>query len=765
MPNSSPSSGAEPPGATLIAASLGVVAGAIAGNLAPAPALAAAPLLALALAALAFGLRRHPRGAAWWAAAGLLAGLAACALAVRSPADAARESLPVRFVGRVRDGWTDSGRGWRTRVRLREVEALGRPLRSPGDVSVTVWGSADPASLPQAGSQVEGTGELRWAGRAALERPTLGVKTPLLLRQLGAPQGIDGVRERGVQVLQRAAGSDPTRSRAAGLAAALCLGRTERLESGELSLLRRSGLAHILAVSGLNVGMVAAMAWALLVVAGVPPYWRRWVLVVVVIAFALLAGGNPPVRRAAAGAAAYLAARQIGRPLAALPTVWGVVAGLLLVEPSACLQASFQLSALITLALVRWSGPLAGRLGFLPRALAAALAVVVSAQAAALPLVGALFGTVPVLGLLANLLASPLSFVLLATGLLALLVAPVWAAAAGVVLELLAVQQRLLDALAGFGGALVWPFPPVPAALVAVALAVGLVALIPWRKAAWPALAVVVASLLWPHLPVRRPAPFEASMLAVGDGMAVLVRTPTSALLVDAGRWPGEALRELARARVRRLDALIVTHPDEDHTGGAAAVLQTLEVGALVFGSASAERAELLPLRELARRRGVAELAVAAGSELSAGDLRVRVLWPPPGWSGADNDASLVAAVGVGPVRLLVCGDLEAAGERALLELGVDLRADVLQLGHHGSRTSSTGAFLAAVAPSVALAASGTRPRYDYPHPEVRRRAKAARALVLAQTGGVATVRWSQGGEWLTIAMREPVAVRRERRR
>jgi competence protein ComEC len=274
----------------------------------------------------------------------------------------------------------------------------------------------------------------------------------------------------------------------------------------------------------------------------------------------------------------------------------------------------------------------------------------------------------------------------------------------------------------------------------------------------------VAASLAWPHLPARRAAPFETQMLAVGDGMAVLIRTPTSALLVDAGHWPGEALRELSRARVRRLDALVVTHPDEDHTGGAAAVLANLEVGALVFGSASGERAELAPLRRLAHGRGVAEVAVDAGSELAAGDLAVRVLWPPAGWTGADNDASVVAAVTAGGVRVLVCGDLEATGERALLELGVDLRSDVLQLGHHGSRTSSTRAFLTAVAPRVALAASGTRPRYAYPHPEVRRRARVAGALVLAQTGGVGTVRWSGAAPWLTIATREPVAVRRERR-
>jgi len=759
MRKSSPPSVAEAPGVALVAASLGVISGAAAGSFAVVPPAAGPWLLLLALAAVVCGARRHPRDTAWWAAAGLLGGLAACAFAVRRPAVVpADEPLPARFVARVRDGWTDTGRGWRNRFSLRSVDAAGVALRSPGDVTATVWGGADPAALPVPGSLVEGSGELRWPGRTVLERPSLGVKTAMLLRQQGPPRGIDGLRERAARLLRRAAGDDERRLRAAGLAAALCLGRTEGLAREEVSLLRRSGLAHILAVSGLNVGMVAAMAWALLVVAGVPPYWRRWALVVVVIAFALVAGANPPVRRAAAGAAAYLVARQFGRPLAALPTVWGVVAALLLVEPSAAMQPSFQLSALITLALVRWSGPLARRLGVLPRWLAGALAVVVSAQAAALPLVGTLFGTVPVLGLLANLLASPLSFALLATGLLALLLAPL--GLGGVVLEGLAVQQRLLDALGVLGGGVVWPFPPVPAWLVLGALVVGLAALTPWRRAALPALVVVAAALAWPHLPGRRTSAYEARMLGVGDGMAVLVRTPRSALLVDGGRWPGEALRELSRQRVRRLDALIVTHPDEDHTGGVAAVLETVAVDALVYPARAAARAELAPLRLLAQRRGVAEVAVTAGSEFTAGEVAVRVLWPPGDWAGGDNDGSLVAALAAGPVRLLVCGDVEGPGERAVVASAADLRADLLQLGHHGSRTSSGRAFLAAVAPRVALAASGTRPRYEYPHPEVRRRGRAAGALVLAQTAGFTAVRWSGAGETVTIDTREPVTVR-----
>jgi len=111
--------------------------------------------------------------------------------------------------------------------------------------------------------------------------------------------------------------------------------------------------------------------------------------------------------------------------------------------------------------------------------------------------------------------------------------------------------------------------------------------------------------------------------------MAVLVRTPGSALLVDGGRWPARRCASLSRQRVRRLDALIVTHPDEDHTGGVAAVLETVAVDALVYPARAAARAELAPLRLLAQRRGVAEVAVTAGSEFTAGEVAVRVLWPP----------------------------------------------------------------------------------------------------------------------------------------
>ena len=566
-----------------------------------------------------------------------------------------------------------------------------------------------------------------------------------------------------MRAVQRAADVNVERIRAAGLAGALALGRTEALPAGEVADLRRSGLAHILAVSGMNVGMVAAMAWGALLLAGIRPTARRWILVPVVLAFCVLAGADAPVRRATVALVAYLLARQLGRPLPTLPTAWAVVAGLTLAEPGALLQAGFLLSATITLALLRWVEPVARAMHLLPVRLAKELAVVGVAQVASMPLVGAFFGSVPPLGMLVNLLASPLAFALMALALAAVTAAPLWPAAGGVILSALALLQHGLDGLAGLGGNVTWPFAPLPGAVAVVVILVAVVALLPGRTAVAGALAALLFSAGWLAAPGWRVATAEARLLSVGQGMALLFRTPQAALLIDAGRAPGEAARELARLRVRRLDALVLTHPDEDHTGGAGQILDRVGVGELAFPNACADRPETVALRRRALLRGVPVRLLGPGDSVRAGDIFAEVLWPPAHLAGGDNGASLVARITVRGVRVLVSGDLEADGERALLGGGVDLRAEVLQLGHHGSRTSSTWEFLRAVDPVVALAPTGTRPVFAYPHPEVAARVRRLPALVVVQTEGIERLSWVDGGS-VVVDTAEPVLVRCRRR-
>ncbi|MGE5236668.1 MAG: DNA internalization-related competence protein ComEC/Rec2 [Acidobacteriota bacterium] len=760
MPRSSPSCAGDRPGEGLVALATGVVVGVVLGNLWVPTALWGGGALALVLAATGVALRRHPRGLAWWAAAGFLGGLAACSFAPRRPAGPAGRAVAVRFRGVVRDGWVEGQQGLRGRLALEEVTNGDRAIRCPREVTAWVGGTAQRGMLPAGGTLIEGAGELSYPSRWQLAPPVLRIKSPLLLTTGEGGSRVDHLRERGVRALLDAAGVDPARLRAAGLAAALCLGRTDWLSQGEVADLQRSGLAHLLAVSGMNVGLAAAMAWVAMVVAGVPPRTRRWLLIPVIVGFALLAGGQAPVRRAAVGAVAYLVARQFGRPLLPVQTVWGVVAGLLLIEPAAIMQASFQLSAGITLALVRWTGPVSAWLRALPRRVAQEIAVVVVAQLAAAPLVGVLFGAVPPLGLVANAAAAPLAGLLMAPAAAALLLVPLSAGVAGVCLAGLAGVQWALDALATAAGGVSWSFAPLGPLGVGVLVVLALLGLGVSRLAAPAALTAIALVATWLALPaLTRPRLHEIDMLRVREGMAMLVRSGRAAILVDAGRVPGEAARELARLRVGRLDAVVVTHPDEDHVGGVATVLERVPTRVLLFAADEADHPAVVPLRRLARRRGADERVVRRGDRLGFGPVTGEVLWPPPGWSGGENDASLVVTFRVGGHRVMVTGDLEAGGERALVAAGGVPRADVLQVPHHGSRSSSTASFLAAVRPAVALVPTGIRPRSSYPHLEVAGRIHGVPAALLAQSSGFERIWWT-GDDWLRVDAGDAVGVR-----
>lgn len=238
----------------------------------------------------------------------------------------------------------------------------------------------------------------------------------------------------------------------------------------------------------------------------------------------------------------------------------------------------------------------------------------------------------------------------------------------------------------------------------------------------------------------------------------MLLRTGRASVLVDAGRHPQEAARSLAALRLRTLEALVLTHADEDHAGGAEAVLRRVVVRNLVLPRAAENEASLAPLRRMARRRGVRESWVTAGQRMSLGDIRADVIWPPPGTALRGNDASLVLRAHMAGATVLVTGDIERLAESLIVATGSALRAQILQVPHHGSRTSSSRAFLAAVSPRVALVPTGVRPRWSYPSPEVAARVRAAPAVLLSQRHGHHHVWWeSSGAAW--VGGSQPVQV------
>jgi competence protein ComEC len=759
------SSGPQPEraGTALVALALGTVVAALAGNVSPPHRVFAVPLVLVFLLAGWRALSGGGRRLGWWAACGALLGLLACALAPRWPGLARESSVPVRFTFAVRDGWTPGVRGWGTRVRVLAMECGQSPCPHRREMELVVTAPVGRAQLPRPGSRWEGSGDLVRGRRPALAAGFLRVKTMLLLTPQPGRPNVDVVRDHLVRSLQNAAGADPARLRAAGFASALVLQRREELQAGEVANMRKSGLVHILAVSGLHVGLVGVLVWGVLTLFGVLPAIRRWGVVAALIGFAVLAGGNAPVVRAAAAGVAYLAARQLGRTLEPLPVVWAIVAGLVLVDPSVLLAPGFELSAFVALALVRWVTPVAGLLRVLPLRVGQALAVALVAQAASAPLVGAYFAALPTLGVLANLAAAPLELVVVGASLLAVGVAPLSSAIGGAVLPVVQGGKLLLDSISSVGGVGSWPFPPFPPLVAGALVALGLVGLTRSRWSAHAAVLAVAGTAAWMVVPaLPGGVAHRLRVLGVHDGMAVLLQSARSSVLVDCGRSATDAWRELARARVRHLDALVVTHPDADHVGGAAMILERMRVARLCFSTAAAGRSEIVALRRLARRRGVAEVPLCQGQGVRLGAITGEVLWPPPSVEGSDNDASLVVRLDAGGVAVLISGDLEAAGERNLVATGQRLAAQVLQLPHHGSGTSSTPGFLRAVRPVVAFAASGSHPRFAYPNRDVARRVVGVPAVLMSQTGGQTTAAWGDSGR-LLVGGRTPVRVSRAR--
>lgn len=508
----------------------------------------------------------------------------------------------------------------------------------------------------------------------------------------------------------------------AGALAALVLGDDSGLSPSDWRLLQDTGTVHLLVISGQHVALFSALLYGLVAGLARLGWWPRfmpWLPWACGLAFmgalgyGLLAGFEVPVRRACVMVAVVLLWRLRFRHLGIwtpLLLAWILV---LLVEPLAVLQPGFWLSfaAVALLALV-----FGGRLGAWPwwqvwwRAQwTLALGLLSLFLALGLP--------VSLSGPLANLLAVPwVSFLVVPLALLGTALLPLpWIGEA-----LLWLAGGLLE---GLFQLLAWLAVQAPAWLPAglplwAQLLVGLGALLVLLPAGVPFRALGLIMLLpLVFAPQRLPGEGRAEVLQldVGQGLAVLVRTSRHALLYDAGPRYGDfdlgervVVPVLRNLGVARLDLLLLSHADSDHAGGALAIQQRLPVVRVQSGEAP----QLPPV-------------------LAAGPCVDGASWKWDGvtfttwhWDQAaeGNASSCVLQVDASGERLLLTGDIDSAAEQALLTAGRDLRAEWLQIPHHGSRSSSSAAFLDAVAPRDALLSRGQHNAFGHPHPHVLER-------------------------------------------
>ncbi len=549
--------------------------------------------------------------------------------------------------------------------------------------------------------------------------------------------------------LLSAADTDAARIRSAELAAALALGRRDLVPEAQRDRWRRSGFAHVLAVSGLHVGLVGGTVWLLAALLGAGPRTARLVALVVIPTYAVLAGGSPSALRAALMGVIYLGARFLGRAVLPMAAVLLAAIVLLIKDPATIAEPGFQLTVVITAALIRWVPPVAAALRG-PTWLSGAVAVPLVAQTAAAPLVAWHFRSLIPGALVANLLALPLLAPTVLSSVLATVVAPLWPGGAALVLSALHPLISLLDILGGPARAVEMIAPRHPTAAVVLLVALGWWALQNGRHASRAA-AIWVGVLLLVNLRLVIPPPLagpRVTVLPVSDGAAVVVATGRDAVLADAGRYLRQAAVLAVDTDHRRFTAVMLSHTDEDHIGGAVHVLRTLQVEQLILPSWMVSAVETVPLLRAARSAGTRVVPVARGSAVSAGELRVEVVWPPALHPPREeNERSLVARIELGQGTAVVTADIGRATERRLVSSS-RLQCDVLVIPHHGSRNGSSSSLLDAAAPTIALVPAAPGNTHGHPHSEVLERL-AARGIVVRKPmrDEPAGARWN-GRRW-----------------
>ena len=536
----------------------------------------------------------------------------------------------------------------------------------------------------------------------------------------------------------------------APLVRALLIADMRQLSPAVRERFASAGLAHMLSVSGLHVGLIAVAVALVAQVAGLARR-RADLLVIGLTTFYVAVIGAPlPAVRAAAMLAAVSVSAALQRPTSA----WAVLAVSALVpllDPWSATDLGFQLSMVGMVALVA-SGVLAKRVSWLrvpgwKGSLARGLVTSTVATLLTAPLVAATFGRISLVAPVTNLAASPLMAVLQPMLFLVTLLLPFGAAAqfvADACQPLIAAIDRVALAGAELPGATITVVADQTGMLLAYAAGVALVLACVARVFMRPLMicAGCVALLVWRPLLPSPSARTELHMIDVGQGDALGLRTSAGRwVLFDAGRdWrSGDAGRRdvvpyIAR-RGGELAGFILSHPHSDHVGGAASVIQALRprwyIDPGFAGGTSSYRASLIAAREArtAWRR------VNPGDSLQVDEVVITFLAPDSVWADSlrdPNDASTVARVRVGSVTFLLSGDAERDEEAWLLRhQGALLDVDVLKVAHHGSGTSSTKEFLQAVTPRLALVSVGAGNIYRHPSDDVVRSLAAHGAVVM----------------------------------
>ena len=686
-----------------------------------------------------------------------------------------RHDTPFEIEGRLLADAAMTGAGANLRLRLHHVRLDSCPMPVDGGLSITVAGGLIDAAVDH------------WrAGRivrmpAALRRPAqyrnYGVPDQELLLARRGVALVGGVKSAAlVQVVERGAWYDEwaasvragvrralTRHvsihdpQSGAIAVAILIGDRGALDADIERRLQEAGTYHVIAISGGNIAILAAIVLALLWAGGIRGGWAAGGAVAVLLAYAHIAGGGASVMRATVMAAIYLSLRMIDQRTAPKHAMAITVAIILLVSPLAIADVGLWLTFGATAAIVAGAASVPIPSSVWLRAPAALLLASACAEIVLMPVSAFVFQRVTVAGLVVNLAAVPSMAIVQVAAMIVSGAHSIGlhsiASAAGLVTHL--GVRGLIDSAALVDAApwLTWrvPSPPLWLMVTYYAALIAAFAATRMRTTTRRVLAAITAGIFaWMAIaPQTLARPYgdgrlHVTVFDVGQGDTILVTLPNGrTLLIDTGgvsinggfdigdRVIGPALRHRG---IARLDYLAITHGDPDHIGGAESIVRDFAPLEIWNGAFVNQHGPTMRLQAAAARRRSAWRSLQRGDRLDLGGVELRVHHPPlPDWERQQvrNDDSIVMELRYGQVSVLLTGDIGREVERDLIPSLDLLPTVVLKSPHHGSGTSSSPEFIDAVKPDVVVIGVGRGNPYGHPVPYVLERYAAAGARVL----------------------------------
>lgn len=594
----------------------------------------------------------------------------------------------------------------------------------------------------------DGFDERAWLGRQGIHV----VLDASSWQQVGRRGGILGLGDRLRDRVERAIdrGTDGVRR---GIVLGVVLGEDEGLPADVQSDFRASGLYHLLAVSGQNIAFLAAGVYGIGWLLRLSRLKRELLVVFVIAAYVLAVGWQPSVIRAAVAGGLASLAWVVSRPRDRWHFLAVGALVLMVWMPTSVLEPGFQLSfaavAAIFVAVPRMRRVLDGYP--LSSRVADALSVSLACGLVTAPIVLFHFGQAPVYTVIANVVAFVAAPLVLGLGLLAAIVDPVspsaaagFASLAGWAAAWLEVVARVVAALPGarvgtrsatllaLGGGALWLGVRSARARMRTAgsiwLAVALLAVPPVTAISWVAARPAPA---W-----DRPAGLRVTFLDVGQGDSTLLETPSARVLVDEGPPEANVAGQLRRLGVLSLSAIVMTHPQRDHVGGAADVIRRIHVGEVLEPGLAATGPESEEALAVARGRGVHIVVVRAGTRFRAGGLVLDVLWPNDAGSPSEdpNQNAVVLIASYGETDVYLSADAESDVTARL-----PLRAvEIMKVAHHGSEDPGLSDELRTLRPRIAVISCGKNNDYGHPRPET--------LAALAGSPGLAVYRTDEDG-------------------